>query len=88
MGDYRIVVNAVGGHGCDRLAKDGEVRKFACGSPSCPDCRAADFVNKLRADGGMVASAELIHWPKDSPSGASMPEIRDNLLTGKRSGSF
>lgn len=88
MGDFRIVINAVGGHGCDRTAKDGDARE-GCGSFNCPDCLTVDFVKKLRETGSSVGSAELIHWPKDSPSGlGGAPEIIDNLLTGIRKGAF
>ena len=81
MGDFRIEVNAVGGHGCQRELKDG-ANVESCGNPGCPDCLARKFVADLKAQGQSVKDALLIHWPNGTPT------IVDNLLTGKRTGSF
>lgn len=81
MGDFRIVVNAAGGHGCDRDIKDGGL-VYGCGRMSCPDCRAREFVEVLKRHGVDVKSAELTHWPGE-PS-----EVVDDLLTKRRKGSF
>lgn len=81
MGNFRIEVNAVGGHGCQRELKDGSEVK-GCGQPGCPDCLAREFVAKLKAQGNNVMDALLIHWPNGTPT------IVDNLITGKRTGSF
>lgn len=92
MGTFRIEVQAVGGHGCQREVKDGEVVQ-GCGHERCPDCIARKFVNELKAAGvyfGVSTSADrapteyakLTHWPGQSG------EVRDDLLTGVRSGSF
>jgi len=81
MGDFRVEVNATGGHGCQRELKDGAT-VTPCGSPGCPDCIAREFVKKLRDSGQSVKDALLIHWPN------SDPVIVDNLLTGKRHGNF
>lgn len=81
MGDFRIEVNATGGHGCQRELKDGADVKD-CGNPSCPDCLARRFVRDLTNQGQLVKDALLIHWPNGTPT------IVDNLLTGKRSGNF
>lgn len=62
MGDFRIEVNATGGHGCQRELKDGADVKD-CGNPSCPDCIARRFVKELVEKGSMVRDALLIHWP-------------------------
>jgi hypothetical protein len=43
MGDFRIEVDAVGAHGCDRTKGDGET-VFGCGSMACPDCITARYV--------------------------------------------
>ena len=81
MGDFRIEVNATGGHGCQRELKDGS-GVGPCDNPNCPDCIAREFVKKLRDSGTAVKDALLIHWPNSSPT------IVDNLLTGLRSGNF
>lgn len=81
MGDFRIEVNATGGHGCQRELKDGS-SVGDCGSPSCPDCIARRFVAELKAKGVMLKDALLIHWPNSEPT------IVDNLVSGKRTGSF
>jgi hypothetical protein len=81
MGDFRIEVNATGGHGCQRDVKDGGI-VAGCGQPTCPDCIAREFVAKLKDSGAMVKDALLIHWPN------SQPTIVDNLVTRMRGGSF
>lgn len=85
MGTFRVEVQAVGGHGCQRELKEGAT-VHGCGSPSCPDCIARDFVQKLTAAGVFFGDAEgyarITHWP------GQPGEVRDDLITGKRSGSF
>lgn len=81
MGQFRIEVTAVGGHGCQRGLKDGEF-VGDCGQPGCPDCIARRFVEQLKDSGNNVEKAELTHWPGQTS------EVRDDLLTGIRSGSF
>ena len=81
MGDFRIEVNATGGHGCQRDLGDKQLVN-GCGNPGCPDCIARRFVAELKASGAMVKDALLIHWPNSTPT------IVDNLLTKMRSGSF
>ena len=81
MGDFRVEVNAIGGHGCQRELKDGSTVE-PCGSDSCPDCIARRMVVELQAKGSIVRDALLIHWPNSTPT------IVDNLLTKKRSGTF
>ena len=62
MGDFRLEVDMVGGHGCQREVKDGgEVR--GCGQDGCPDCICARFVADMRRFGAVVNAAKLIHWP-------------------------
>lgn len=82
MGRYRIEIQAVGGHGCQREVKDGATITDRCGNASCPDCLARSFVEDLRALGENVEGAKLIHWP-DEPS-----QVIDDLVTGVRQGSF
>lgn len=81
MGDFRIEVNATGGHGCQRERLSGSTIE-PCNSPSCPDCIARKFVAELKASGNNVKDALLIHWPNGNPT------IVDNLLTKVRTGSF
>jgi hypothetical protein len=81
MGDFRIEVNATGGHGCQRDLGDKQLIN-GCGQPGCPDCIARKFVAELKASGAMVKDALLIHWPNSTPT------IVDNLVSKMRSGSF
>lgn len=90
MGDFRITIEAIGGHGCGRNAKDGEVVQ-RCGHRGCPDCEAAAFVRQLQSDGSSVTLAKLEHWPVPGAAGTTRTENAgpvDDLLTGVRSGSF
>lgn len=82
MGDFRLVIDAAGGHGCDRTARPGEALGPDCGQPSCPDHLAARFVADL-ASKMMLKSATLAHWP------GSSTEVLDDLKHGVRlQGSF
>lgn len=82
MGQFRVEVTAVGGHGCQRHIKDGEQLQQFCGSPSCPDCIAREFVRSLKRIGTTLEKGEIIHWP------GTASEVRDDILTGKRKGNF
>lgn len=82
MGDFNIEVNATGGHGCQRTVKDGQQVQNFCGSTSCPDCIAREFVRSLKRAGNMVRDAVLTHWP------GTAGEVKDDLLTGTRKGNF
>ncbi len=82
MGNYRITVNAVGNHGHDRGKKHGEQVDFAAGGDRTPDALAAKLVADLKAAGESVQEATVTHWPGQDGS------VIDNLLTGKRIGSF
>lgn len=81
MGNFVVHVEAVGGHGCMRDIKDGEI-VLGCDKPHCPDCIAREFVRRLKRTGSQVDVALLTHWPGTST------EVQDDLLTGKRTGSF
>lgn len=91
MGTFAVHVVAAGNHGCQRDKKDGEVVD-GCGSPTCVDCITREFVAKLKASGAsffggytdpeLNGRATITHWP-GAPS-----EVIDDLLTGKRKGSF
>lgn len=90
MGTFRVEVQAVGGHGCQRDIKAwGTVSD--CGQPGCVDCIARRFVKAFKDAGahfdatGSIASvgyAKLTHWPHGNGT------VSDDLLTGIRSGSF
>ena len=40
MGDFRIVIESAGNHGCNRAVKEGE-EFYGCGRMDCPDWRRA-----------------------------------------------
>ncbi len=83
MGRYHIEITAVGGHGCQRdTVKDGQAITDHCGQASCPDCKARAFVKDLQETGNSVESATLTHWPGQEG------EVRDDLVSGLRAGSF
>lgn len=84
MGNFRIEVNATGGHGCQRHLGDGEV-VGQCADANCPDCIARRFVEELKAKGCLQFdgnSAVLVHWP------GQPDEVRDDLISGVRKGKF
>ena len=64
MGQFKIEVTAVGGHGCRREPKQGD-RVYGCRRMDCPDCAFADFVERLRANGrgSNIEKATFTHWP-------------------------
>lgn len=61
MGDFRVVMEATGGHGCQREVGDGE-KVFGCRRMDCPDCLTQEYVEKMSKIAS-VSKAELIHWP-------------------------
>jgi hypothetical protein len=82
MGNFRITIDAVGGHGCQRELKDGAV-VGGCGLKTCPDCLARWFVRALEyVANSSVKAATLTHWPEGPGT------VVDDLLTGHRTGSF
>ena len=90
MGTFRVEVQATGGHGCQREIKNGG-ELTGCGQPTCPDCITRDYVKRLKdagcyfsdsGDHNNAGYAQITHWP--GGNGA----VFDNLLTGRRSGSF
>lgn len=81
MGNFKIEIEAVGGHGTCRNIKQGEVIPYdvagaVTGNANDPDVAAKRFVDEF-ARTNHVLSAKLIHWPDTTP-------IVDNLLTGVR----
>lgn len=81
MGNYRVEVEAVGGHGCQREIKDGGT-VYGCGRMDCPDCIAREFVETLKRKGNSLVSATLTHWP------GTKGEVQDDLMTKVRKGNF
>jgi hypothetical protein len=66
MGNFRLVIDAVGGHGCQREVKDGGT-VIGCGRMDCPDCVAGALVTELaKRTGSSIQSASLTHWPGTS----------------------
>lgn len=102
MGNFRIVIDAVGGHGQDRGKKDGEVVDFTKQSESyhsddTPEAIAKRAVDELKAKGTNVLHAKVYHWPADTvyqgepivPIDNNGKEcITDDLITGIRKGQF
>lgn len=82
MGNYRIIINAVGGHGQDRSKGHGETVDFEADNPNSPEAIVKRAVEELQASGNTVSEATVHHWP-GTPS-----EVVDNLITGRRTGSF
>jgi hypothetical protein len=81
MGNFKIEIEAIGGHGVCREVKQGEVIPYEAaasvpGHEREPDVLAKRFVEDF-AKSNNVISAKLIHWPDTTP-------IVDNLLTGVR----
>lgn len=62
MGDFRVTVEAVGGHGCQRDVGEGQT-VVGCGGSRCPDCITAKYIAELANAGAHVKSAKLQHWP-------------------------
>jgi len=82
MGQFRIEITAVGGHGADRERKDGDELDFASLPENHVDRVAYEAVEALKARGAHVESAKLVHWPGQSS------EVVDDVLAGVRHGSF
>ena len=78
MGQFRVEVTAVGGHGCQRQVREGEQLQQFCGSPTCPDCEAREFVRKLKRLGVMVEKGVIIHWP------GSTTEVQDEIFPANK----
>ena len=76
MGNFKIEIEAVGGHGVLRDVKQGEVIDYAKAGASEPDVLAKRFVEEFGKTNN-VLSAKLTHWPDTTP-------IIDDLKTGVR----
>ena len=86
MGDFRIVVEGLGGHGVQRDKGDGATIDFAVEGVHTADAMGAELVTLLRSYGVQVKVARIEHWPADL--GYSEPGPVDDLLTGKRQGDW
>jgi hypothetical protein len=82
MGQFKIEITAVGGHGQDRSKKAGEVVDFKEGGDTTPDAIAKKCIDELKAAGVNVESAKIVHWP------GTETEVTDDLQTGVRTGNF
>lgn len=86
MGDFRITIEAIGGHGCGRgseapLVRFDEQRRPVSTGPElevrrcrlrgCPDCATIAFVEELRRSGCSVAAAKIEHWPVPGAAGTT-----------------
>lgn len=95
MGDFRIIIDAVGGHGQDRDKRDGEKVDFTHQgqgnhSARTPEAITQVFLDALRGAGVNVTGAKVVHWPADNyPNDREAgKEIADDLISGQRTGSF
>lgn len=76
MGNFKIEIEAAGGHGVLRETKQGDVIEYARCHADEPDAAAKRFVDEFGKRNSIVY-AKLTHWPESTP-------IIDNLLTGIR----
>lgn len=95
MGDFRIIIDAVGGHGQDREKKDGETVDFTHSgsgyhSSKNPEAIAQVLIAALQGTGCSIQGAKVIHWPSDNypDQREAGKEIVDDLITGKRTNNF
>lgn len=95
MGDFRITIEAIGGHGCGRgnelpppagrVDRGYDIQR--CGRLGCPDCEATRLIEILRRNGCSVHSAKLEHWPVPGAAGTfreDNPGPIDDLLSSRR----
>lgn len=89
MGDFRVVIEALGGHGCQREKGDGDF-VVGCEARDCPDCMVRELVRRMKRGGCTIHKAEIVHWPADMEGRSydKAQEVRDDLLTGLRSNTF
>ena len=82
MGQFKVEIIGVGGHGQDRDKKDGGIVNFYENGNATPDALAKTFVEMLKANGVNVESATITHWP------GTEGEVQDDLASGVRKGNF
>ena len=64
MGAFRIVIEGVGAHGDDRVAKEGQ--RITLPYRNTPDGIAADAVERLARCCVVDLKATLTHWPGET----------------------
>ena len=82
MGEFRIVIDAIGGHGDEREVGDGGTLHYSLYPERSLALVAFEAVAELRKRGATVTGATLIHWP------GTPGEVVDDVLAGTRKGSF
>jgi hypothetical protein len=82
MGNFRIVINAVGGHGDAREVLDGGQLSYKNYPANSVDAVAFEAIDKLKQRGCTITDAKLMHWPD------TVGEVVDDLKTQRRNGSF
>lgn len=91
MGQFHVVVQAVGNHGCERDRPSGEV-VMGCERVGCTDCITREYIRRLKKSGATVYVADIDHWPQVTEYGINPLEpsgqVQDNLLTAIRTGDF
>lgn len=70
MGRFRFIMDAVGGHGCERQLGEGK-EIYGCSNLNCPDCRIREFVKDFKAHNNNVELAIIIHWPEQPAEDAT-----------------
>lgn len=76
MGNFKIEIEAIGGHGFAREVTQGQRIPWENAPDGDVDKIAASCVGELSKHANVI-SAKLVHWPDTTP-------IIDNLLTGIR----
>jgi len=79
MGDFRIEIEAQGGHGCDRKAKEGDELR-GCGQETCPDCITARFVSDMQRAGMRPNVAFFTHWPESMREHISLEDNPEKCI--------
>jgi len=83
MGQFRIEISAVAGHGCSRTENDGDsIKHSGCQRMNCPDCLARSLVQTFQRLGFHDLKATFTHWPDTDA------QVVDDLVAGVRHGSF
>lgn len=82
MGNFRIIINATGGHGDGRDVGHGGTLELEMLPETSVDRVAHEAVEALKARGCTVQEATLTHWP------GTTSQVIDDVLNGKRYGSF
>lgn len=87
MGDFKLVIHAMGDHGIDRNKKDGEIIDYTSKGIGSTDALCKEFVEFLKTKGVSFMSATITHWPQEFYDRTTQGPV-DDLLTGVRAGNF